>query len=109
MIQTTVQKTEYWILGVIQRFKFLGIIKGTFFDDKLSTLPENLDWWELDGTREEWCDSDIFKRKMNEFFNQLYPIEKVIMINNLGYFFIGGEVRTQFMRSAFSNLFDGKS
>jgi hypothetical protein len=105
MIQTTVQKTEYWILGAIQRFKFLGIIKGTLFDNKLSTLPEDLDWWELDDTRKEWCDSDIFKRKMNEIIDELYPMEKVIFINNLACFFNGGEMRDQFMRSAFSNLY----
>lgn len=109
MIQTTEQKTEYWILGAIQRFRFLGIIRGTLFDNKLSTLPENLDWWELDGTREEWCDSDILKRKMNEFFDELYPVEKAILTNNLACFFIGGQVRDQFMRSAFSNLYAGKS
>ena len=109
MIQTTEQKTEYWILGVIQRFRFLGIIKGTLFDNKLSTLPEDLDWWECDSTREEWCDSDIFKRKMNEFFDELHPIEKRFLIHYLACFFIGGDTRNEFMKSAFSNLYPGQS
>jgi hypothetical protein len=108
MNQTTDQKTEYWILGTLQRLVYLGYIRKGIFDSLLRNMPEDLDWWELDETRKEWADPDILRKKLYEVLDSFNFTERVLLTEMIGCFFMGGEHRNNILSSLLSNLYAGK-
>ena len=102
---TTEQKTEYWMIGALQRFVQCGIIQK-FKIKRESLLEEDrVDWWELDATFMSWADQQVFVQTASEYLDGLNVYDKTIMAQYL-VAFTNHNTRYQMLKQAYARLLD---
>ena len=101
---STEQKTEHWIVGVLIKFVSMGRYSSLIYVSGDNLFYDEVDWWELDETRQEWVDGRIMTITAARFLKNIPEPYKSAIWQEIVYFFYP-DSRIQYLIVALNHLF----
>ncbi len=100
------QKTDYWIIGALQRLVQVGLLRNFKIKREISLEENHVDWNELDKNFMSWANQTVFLKTAQDHLTEIHPFLQEVLLNNL-VAFSNPNLRYQMMQLAYENLFMG--